>query len=162
MRLFPVLLALAAAVGCKQRNPDSAGLLDAPDAAGGDDDAEGLAEGGAPVPGDFRIVCRPSEGAAARDEYSLDVRGAVRPEDEAQKIRVTVDRKRATSSQQIDRLATQQRGNGTVRVRGTISLGFGSGALTAEYVGGEHEGILTLAEDAEAKALAVKCGVVAL
>ncbi len=157
MRALLVLLALVSAVGCKQRNPDAAGLLDAPDAGSeeGDVDASG------PVPGDFSITCRPSEGAAARDEYKLDVRGAVRAEDEAQAISVTVDRKRATASRQVDRLATAQGGRGSVRLQGTISLGFGSGALTAEYVGGTHEGILTLAEDAEAKALAVKCGVTA-
>jgi hypothetical protein len=166
--LRPYSLVLVAGVtaswACRTRDPDAAGLLDAePDPAGEGVEAASAPEGGSPQEtlapeGNWRLSCSPAD--AGKKTYVLTVRGAARPDDESQPLRVSLGLDQGQGSQT---LGQNEMGRGAVDPRGPIFVGFESGVLTAEFnaglESGSHQGVITLSKDKDADALSVVCKV---
>ena len=158
--LLTALTVFSVTAACKERDPEAAGLLSdgTPAAAASEPGPADLPAGGA-----FTITCRPQDPELARDVFVLGVRGAVKADDEAQPVAVTVERRRANAAQQTDKLADGEPGRGAVRPKGAVFVGFVSGVLTAEYAGvagnNTHTGLLTLAADPAVNGMPVGCTV---
>ena len=159
-----VIVFVSSLSACKQRDPDAAGLL-----SNGtqvvDDVPAGAPSDGTPAPGSFTVTCRPQDPQIQQDLFIVAVRGAVSPDDEAQPVVVSVERRRANAAQQADRLAADESGRGVVRPKGAVFIGFQSGVLTADYAGqasaNTHTGLLTLAADPSVNGMPVGCRVTA-
>ena len=163
-----LILGMLSLAACRTRDPDALGLLDAPVQGEefGDDEA-GIDGGEArqevvAADGNWQIQCSPADQQAGDTRsYQLVVRGAIRPDDELQPLLVNIKVERAG---QATVLGEDEMGRGAVDPQGAIFVGSAAGVLTAEYRDkGErpmhHQGVITLAKDKDADALAVFCKV---
>lgn len=160
-----IVLGILGAASCRTRDPLAAGLLDAdpPGGPAGESDRQTPTEEMQPATiapnGDWRVQCRPADSAAGGERtYLLSIKGAVRPDDELQPLLVSLSLDRAGS---VLPLGENQKGRGAIDPQGAIFVGFESGVLTADKISQSttpaYQGVITLANDQDADALAVFC-----
>lgn len=159
MRFLVLFTIVLLAASCRTRNPEaSEGLLDS-----SSDDAPsepGAASEKVLDGGRFLISCQESTQAKQSDRYEFLVNGANDPQQENQKLLVTVNivpAGKAPVPYTVD-----APGKGAISAKTGVFLGFVKGALTAEtpdlQAPGMFTGMLTLAGDGSPHSLPVSCG----